>query len=902
MTCPRISNTLFFCSTLLSIGALTASPVAAGERASFAYVANADDTLSIYAIDAESGLLSHAGYHSAAAGETGPGAAVVHPNGDYLFVANTGTANISTYAIDSANGRLTALAPTATGTGPHDMALDASGDFMYVTAFGSDEVYTYSVDGGTGALAQVGGSLAVGAGPDAIAVDPLGRFAYVTTRTALNVTICDIDGGTGALSLSIAPLSIGPGIPGDVIVDEDGSYAYVSVENFDLLLMYSIDAGTGALGSLGSRATGDAPGDLDLRPGGAALYLINSGDGDMTGYTLDSVTGLATVIPGSFATGLGPDQVMVDPSSLNAYVTNGTSRDLSCYSIDGVTQVPTPGRRMRGRNTPGAIALRASGAVSQEGKHLYALNGGADSISSYAIDANTGNLSSVGVDVSTAAGPVSLAADPLGRFLYTVDGVADRLSTYVINPGTGALNPQATMPALAGAPKAGVVDPSGLYVYVALDGNNLVVSYSIDQVTGLPTVLGTRAIGNGVTSMNVDPTGQFLYVTRSTGHIEGFRITDGLADGANFTLGAPSYPQAIRFSPTGELGYLALRNIDLIIGFTIDANTGAPLLLPPGNSTGDQPAGLVSHPTGAFAYAPMREPAGSGALESFTVDAVTGDLTDLASTAAGTNPMDIEVDPSGRYLFVVSETSDDVTPFTIDELTGIPSSLSSIAAGTTPMDLAMTTRFVAQAAPDCNNNGMPDGLDIAVGTSLDCNGDCIPDECETDCNSNGIPDECDLLFGGLPDLNMNGIPDECECGIGVNYCITSPHTAGPGGLMGYSGTLDIGSNNLSLLAVDCPPQKFGIFYYGVTEIQVVFGEGFRCVGGMTHRVYPPTMTNMGGLATRPVDLTTGPFGSGSGMVTPGSTWKFQFWFRDFNGGPPDAGYNLTDGLSITFCP
>ena len=34
--------------------------------------------------------------------------------------------------------------------------------------------------------------------------------------------------------------------------------------------------------------------------------------------------------------------------------------------------------------------------------------------------------------------------------------------------------------------------------------------------------------------------------------------------------------------------------------------------------------------------------------------------------------------------------------------------------------------------------------------------------------------------------------------------------------------------------------------------------------------------------------------------SPGSNWNFQFWYRDPNGGP--VGYNLTDALSITFCP
>ena len=43
---------------------------------------------------------------------------------------------------------------------------------------------------------------------------------------------------------------------------------------------------------------------------------------------------------------------------------------------------------------------------------------------------------------------------------------------------------------------------------------------------------------------------------------------------------------------------------------------------------------------------------------------------------------------------------------------------------------------------DCNGNGVPDGEDIAEGTSEDCNG-------------NGIPDECDLITFG--DFDADGI-------------------------------------------------------------------------------------------------------------------------------------------------
>jgi len=63
---------------------------------------------------------------------------------------------------------------------------------------------------------------------------------------------------------------------------------------------------------------------------------------------------------------------------------------------------------------------------------------------------------------------------------------------------------------------------------------------------------------------------------------------------------------------------------------------------------------------------------------------------------------------------------------------------------------------------DCNDNGVPDAQDIADLTSLDCNLDSVPDECQNDCNGNSIPDDCDVANGTSPDDNGNGVPDECD--------------------------------------------------------------------------------------------------------------------------------------------
>ena len=63
---------------------------------------------------------------------------------------------------------------------------------------------------------------------------------------------------------------------------------------------------------------------------------------------------------------------------------------------------------------------------------------------------------------------------------------------------------------------------------------------------------------------------------------------------------------------------------------------------------------------------------------------------------------------------------------------------------------------------DCNSNGTSDACDIQDGTSEDCSGNGVPDDCEPDCNGNDVADSCDIMQGTSEDCNSNGVPDDCE--------------------------------------------------------------------------------------------------------------------------------------------
>lgn len=74
---------------------------------------------------------------------------------------------------------------------------------------------------------------------------------------------------------------------------------------------------------------------------------------------------------------------------------------------------------------------------------------------------------------------------------------------------------------------------------------------------------------------------------------------------------------------------------------------------------------------------------------------------------------------------------------------------------------------------DCNNNMVPDVVEIQMNPSLDCNSNGNLDECDPDCDASGTADACEILLNPLLDCNSNGVPDDCEIPVG------SPAPGGP---------------------------------------------------------------------------------------------------------------------------
>lgn len=134
----------------------------------YAYVINElDSTLTTFAYDAARGVLDPRqtvptlppGY----SGESTTAEIAVAPSGRFLYGSNRGHDSIAIFAIDAANGTLTALGwEPSGGQTPRFFALDPSGAFLYAANQTSDAIVAFRVDPSTGALTPTGDVIQTG--------------------------------------------------------------------------------------------------------------------------------------------------------------------------------------------------------------------------------------------------------------------------------------------------------------------------------------------------------------------------------------------------------------------------------------------------------------------------------------------------------------------------------------------------------------------------------------------------------------------------------------------------------------------------------------------------------------------------------------------------------------------
>lgn len=489
-----------------------------------------------------------------------------------------GSSSPMTYTLGGTVSDLVGSGLVLQNNGGDDLAIAANGAFVFSAAVASGSRYAVTVktqptnpsqtcvlsaaDGTVGAANvlnivvtctvqsyTVGGSVSglIGSGlvlqnngGDDLAIAANGNFVFsaaVLSGSAYAVIIktqptnpsqtCVLSGGDGTIGAAnvsnvVATCTIQP-----------GQFAYVSGNG---IYCFAIDAVTGALAALaGSPCASDQRNGVATDPSGMFAYTTLDASNEVTGYTLNSSTGMLTEIAGSQLNGGGenPVDITVDPSGRFVYMANYDG-GISAFTINSVTGVLTAVSGSPFPTPPNTVAYLYSGVnsvtVDPTGRFLYAAVNGGNDIAAYVINSTTGALTVVaGSPFAAGSVPMIVRVDPSGKYAYAANMVSNNVSAYSINSSTGALTPVAGSPFSSGgtSPTGLAVDVSGRFLYVANSGSNTVSAFSIENNTGVLTpISGTPfATGSAPWGAFVHPSDKFLYVTNNgAGTVSGYII------------------------------------------------------------------------------------------------------------------------------------------------------------------------------------------------------------------------------------------------------------------------------------------------------------------------------------------------------------------------------------------
>jgi 6-phosphogluconolactonase (cycloisomerase 2 family) len=291
-------------------------------RRSFLYVANSGSSnVSAFKIDTETGGLTSVTGSPFGSGLSMVASLAATPNGRYLYAGNLGTLSISEFAI-SPNGALTPIGSIALGDVPNGMKVSPDGRFLGVAAINSDSVAMFNI-ASNGPLTPVTGS-PFSAGGFGFAADVEINckssllFAPETVLLGTTVAVFKI-ASNGALSpISGSPFSFMTG--GDnsnvAVLTPDGRHLHVSNQSSNTITVLDVASGGGLTQETDSPSGtspfanpgGFVPQSEATNPEGNLLYVSN-GNRVVTGFHIDSDGGLSSITGSPFpAGGTGNEQ------------------------------------------------------------------------------------------------------------------------------------------------------------------------------------------------------------------------------------------------------------------------------------------------------------------------------------------------------------------------------------------------------------------------------------------------------------------------------------------------------------------------------------------------------------------------------------------------------------------
>jgi len=336
-------------------------------------------------------------------------------------------------------------------------------------------------------------------------------------------------------------------------------------------------------------------------------------------------------------------------------------------------------------------------------------NARGDGISVYQVETQTGALTLVQL-VKDLVNPSFLALSRNGEHLYSVHGDMSDISAFSVDKASGKLtflNRQSTE---GNNPVHLAIDPGGRYVVVSnhIGASLAVLPIAADgslepltQLVQLDGPIGPHRIEQKQAKPHFNPfapDGRFVIVPdKGLDRTFSFRFENGrLTPAATPFVAARegAGPRHIAFHPDGRHAWVVNELDSTVTAYGYDAANGS--LTPrqvlsslPDTCTGNSRAAEIEvDPTGRFVYASNR---GDDSIAVFGIDASNGRLRFLhAVPTQGKTPRFMTVTPDGRFMYVLNEDSDTIVVFSVDAHSGGLAPTGFVASSGSPVCLVFS--------------------------------------------------------------------------------------------------------------------------------------------------------------------------------------------------------------------
>jgi 6-phosphogluconolactonase len=321
-------------------------------------------------------------------------------------------------------------------------------------------------------------------------------------------------------------------------------------------------------------------------------------------------------------------------------------------------------------------------SLHPSGQYLYAVNEVSDyrgdngSVSAFSIDRATGDLRPLNIVSSHGAGPTHMSVDASGKYVFVANYFGGSIAVLPILPD-GSLGPAA---------------------YMHQDRGSLGGMHATDAPPGSFAISGHDSPHAHM--IQADPKNRFVLQTdlgQDRIYVYHFDSNTGQLTPANTPFAAlPSGdgPRHFAFHPNGLWMYSIQEEASTVVFFHYDPAVG---VLDPQQTISTLPSGftgtnfcseIMVSSDGRFLYAANRL---HNSIAVFAVG-LDGKLNRVGETLTeGDYPNHFNFDPSGQFLYVCNQRSDQITSFRLDRETGLLTFTGQYKPVGTPMCIAFLT-------------------------------------------------------------------------------------------------------------------------------------------------------------------------------------------------------------------